>query len=166
MEPTAATRHRKQQLTIRGDEPGMSAGRHVAWAVVLAGPLCAILSALALLSGSIAQRYGGSVFLTSLAFALLPCGALLFSAARARDGIYGQATIIYALGGILAFVDLVVAALSAGYANPCFEKASCTAGPTAGYAFLTAAAFGFLIAAVIGIILGPVALLFLARRAA
>jgi hypothetical protein len=168
MERFAAPLHGKHRLTIPGDERGLgtSAAQRVAWAVVLAGPLCAIVSALALLSGSVAQQGEGSALPTGSAFALLPCGALLVAAVRARNGAYAQAAVISVLGGVLAFVDLVVAALSAGYANPCFEQVSCTAGPTAGYALLTAAAFGFLLAAAIGIILGPVALLFLARRAA
>lgn len=168
MLPTAATHHGKHRLTTGGDEPSpkMSLARRVAWVIVLAGPLCAVLSALALVSGSIVQWDQGSVPLIGLAFALPPCAALLFAAARARDRVYAQATIISVLGGILALVDLLVAALSAGYANPCFEKASCTAGPAAGYALLSAAAFGFLLAAVFGIILGPVALVFLTRRKA
>jgi hypothetical protein len=146
-----------------GGRRGRSVVRQVARIVVMAGPFFAILSSIALLSGSIAQNFGGGTVMVSLAFCLPPCGALLFSVFRAREGAYGQATIISVLGGVLALMDLIVAALSAGYANPCFEKAGCTAGTTFGYAALSVASFGFLAAAAVGIVLGPIALAALAR---
>jgi len=138
--------------------------RRIAWFIILASGCLAAVGTIISVAGSVSagwQLSGAFVsFIPGTAATLL----FFHAAWRGRAGEFLGASLVSIVGGLLTAFDTFVGALSAGYANPCFEIAHCTRGPTLAYVALTIAAVAFLAATLLGVVISPAALVFAGWR--
>jgi hypothetical protein len=138
--------------------------RRVARDSALASLLLTILGTVIFLAGSFSDHALSSALGLCLVFTVP--ASLLFSVciSRVRTGNLRGAVILSIIGGSIMVIAAIAAAIAAAYANPCFELARCTRGPTVAYLTLITAMIMFMCTAALGLFVSPVALGFAAHR--
>jgi hypothetical protein len=133
----------------------------VAQVSVVCSSALAAAGVLTFLAGGFAQGYDAVVAL----FVGLPaCVLFIYAARRVQAHDFSRAAIVSIVGGLLTLAAVILAGLSAGYADPCFEIAHCTRGPTFGYVALTGATFVFALGGALGLLISPIAIGFAGWR--
>lgn len=146
----------------------MHAHSELSWRVaqdsVLASLLLTILGTGSFLSGRFSYHALGSVLGLCLVFTV-PAGLLFFFCiSRGHTGNLRGAITLSVIGGSIMVIAAIAAAIASAYANPCFELARCTRGPTFASAALIAAMIAFLCTAALGLFVSPAALGLAAHR--
>jgi hypothetical protein len=138
--------------------------RRVARDSAIASLLLTILGTVSFLAGSFSYHALGSVLGLCLVFTV-PAGLLFFFCiSRVQTGNFHGAITLSVIGGCIMVIAAIAAAIASAYANPCFEIARCTRGPTFTYGALVAAMIAFLITATLGLFVSPAGLGLAAHR--
>jgi hypothetical protein len=127
----------------------------VAQTVVICGSALAAAGLLLYLVGAFSQGYD---VLVAFSFGLPICLLYVYAARRLRARDFTRASLVCFVGGLLTLAEIILVGLTAPYADPCFEVAHCTRGPTFTYIALTGATIVFVLAGVLGLMIGPLAI--------
>ena len=96
----------------------------------------------------------------AFSFGLPICLLYVYAARRLQARDFARAALVCIVGGLLNLAEIILVGLTAPYADPCFEVAHCTRGPTFGYIALTGSTIVFVLAGVLGLVIGPLAITF------
>ena len=142
-------------------EPQVRISERVAQVTVVSSSALAAAGILTFLAGEFAQGYDVVV---ALILGIPTCLLFVYAARRLQMRDFSRAAIVCVVAGLLTLAEVILAGLSAGYADPCFEIAHCTRGPTFGYVALTGATIVFVLGGVLGLVVSPIAIGFAAWR--
>ena len=101
--------------------------------IALADLGLALAGTVLLAAGSYLYRSQPSAMGTAVSYCIIPCALLAYAWTRGRTAGLLQPALITGVAGLILLIDVFVAALSAGYSNPCFEVDPCTKSPTIAY---------------------------------
>lgn len=132
--------------------------QRVARVSTTASVVLGVVGTLDFATAGIADHIQTSFLALTLAFAVPACLLFLYSGLQARTADLHSATLVSIVGGLIMVVDLIAAALSSAYANPCFEIAHCTRGLSFSYVAFNVAIILFLVTAVLGLFVSPLAI--------
>jgi hypothetical protein len=141
-----------------------TAVQRVAQVSTTASLILGIVGTIAFSAAGLADHIQTSFLAGTLAFAVPGCLLFLYSGLQTRTKNFLSATLVSIVGGLIMLVDLIAAALSSAYANPCFEIAHCTRSSSFAYVAFNVAIILFLVTAVLGLFVSPLAVSGSARR--
>jgi hypothetical protein len=142
-------------------DQAVSLSERVAQTVVICSSALAAAGLLLYLVGAFSKGYDVVV---AFSFGLPICLVYVYAARRLRSRDFTRAALVCFVGGLLTLAEIILVGLSAPYADPCFEVAHCTRGPTFAYVALTGATIVFVLTGVLGLVISPVAITFSAWR--
>ncbi len=124
--------------------------------VVLASSMLAAAGTLVFVIAGLAHGQGSDV-VAALVFGAPACALLLFAARRLQGRNFLLSGISTFVAGVLMVAVVILAGVSASYADPCFEVARCKKSPTFAYIALTGATVTYVLAGFLSLVVGPVA---------
>jgi hypothetical protein len=99
----------------------------------------------------------GSDVVAALVFGVPACALFIVAAVSVQSGRFGRATVVSVVAAFLIVAVVILAGVSASYADPCFEISHCRKSPTFAYLALNAATIVYVLSGAVGLLIGPIA---------